>query len=627
VACIIALYDSTYEPCDVFFSIARSGCRRRWNNLGQPVNICINTETAVRRDRASPLADYMSTHNKTRSAIQVETRPATHPETGAGLLVKSLEAQGVEYVFGIPGAKIDKVFDTLLDSKIKTVVCRHEQNAAFIAAGIGRMTSKAGVVLVTSGPGCSNLVTGLATATSEGDPIVAIGGNVSSSMRLKHVHQSMDTVNLFRPITKFSAEIDAPGSVPEVIANAFRTAESGRPGAAFISAPQDMMTAEVEADILTPAAPEPLGPADPTAIDAAAALIDKASRPALLLGLLASEMHAAQEVRALLAKTHLPVVCTYQGAGVVSREFFHCFGGRVGLFHNQLADALLDEADLVITIGYYPVEYEPALWNRGRNRKIIHVDCSPAVIDRNYRPEVELRGNIAATLRALTVQIRPRTSGADSARLKEIAREREAFAAAAAAANGVPIHPTRLVHELQKLLRDDMTVCLDMGSFHIWLARHLYSFRPRQLLFTNGQQTLGVGLPWGIAASLVRPHEKIISISGDGGFLFSATELETAVRLKCNLVHLVWIDGSYDMVRFQEVAKYGRASGVEFGPVDVVRFAEAFGARGLRIESPDQIAPTFKKALDMQGPVLIGVPVDYRDNYKLMEMVYPNALD
>jgi len=185
----------------------------------------------------------------------------------------------------------------------------------------------------------------------------------------------------------------------------------------------------------------------------------------------------------------------------------------------------------------------------------------------------------------------------------------------------------RLVHELQALLSDDMTLCLDMGSFHIWLARHLYSFRARQILMTNGQQTLGVGLPWAIAACLVRPGEKVISISGDGGFLFSAMELETAVRLKCNLVHLVWIDGAYDMVGIQEMAKYGRLSGVAFGPVDVIRFAEAFGAKGLSIETPDQVAPTLRKALAMQGPVVVGIPVDYRDNHRLMEMVHPNVLN
>src|SRR6478672_5444640 len=238
------------------------------------------------------------------------------PQTGAELLVKNLEAQGVKYVFGIPGAKIDKVFDTLLDSNIKTVVCRHEQNAAFIAGGIGRMTGKAGVALVTSGPGCSNLVTGLATANSEGDPVVAIGGAVTLSNRLMQIHQSMDTVSLFRPITKFSAEIDSADSVSEVVANAFRAAESGRPGAAFISAPQDIMTGEADGDVLTLVAPETLGPADADAIAAAAALINAAEQPVLLLGLLASQPRAAEAVRVLLAKTKLPVVCTYQGAGV-----------------------------------------------------------------------------------------------------------------------------------------------------------------------------------------------------------------------------------------------------------------------------------------------------------------------
>ena len=301
------------------------------------------------------------------------TKPG--PQTGAGLLVKSLEAQGVEYVFGIPGAKIDKVFDTLLDSTIKTVVCRHEQNAAFIAGGIGRMTGKAGVALVTSGPGCSNLVTGLATANSEGDPVVAIGGAVPIANRLKQIHQSMDTVSLFRPITKFSAEIDAPEAVSEVVANAFRAAESGRPGAAFISAPQDIMTGGADGDVLTPVAPELLGPADADAIAAAAALINGAERPVLLLGLLASQPRAAEAVRALLAKTKLPVVCTYQGAGVVPRELFDRFGGRIGLFHNQPADKLLDAADVVVAVGYNPVEYEPGLWNKGRKRHLVHIDA------------------------------------------------------------------------------------------------------------------------------------------------------------------------------------------------------------------------------------------------------------
>jgi acetolactate synthase-1/2/3 large subunit len=558
--------------------------------------------------------------------------------------MKSLEAQGVEYVFGVPGAKIDKVFDTLLDSRIKTVVCRHEQNAAFIAGGIGRMTGKAGVVLVTSGPGCSNLVTGLATANTEGDPVVAIGGAVPIANRLKQIHQSMVTVSLFRPVTRFSAEIDSPQAVSEVVANAFRAAESGRPGAAFISAPQDIMTGPADGDVLTPVVTTRLGPADGEAIAAAAALINGAARPVLLLGLLASQPRAAEAVRSLLARTKLPVVCTYQGAGVMPRELFDCFGGRIGLFHNQPADRLLDAADAVVAVGYDPVEYEPGLWNRGRKRHLVHLDAVRADIDRDYRPQVELTGDVADTLGALATRLErkppsltlsspPAAGGEGRVRgtaeelLGEIARDRAQFAERAAAMNGVPIHPMRLVYELQQVLSDDMTLCLDMGSFHIWLARHLYSFRARQVLVTNGQQTLGVALPWGIAACLVRPGENVMSISGDGGFLFSAGELETAVRLKCNLVHLVWIDGTYDMVRFQEVARYGRASGVEFGPVDVVRFAESFGAKGLMIRKPDEIATTLKRALALEGPVVVGIPVDYRDNHQLMEIVQPNVLN
>ena len=548
-------------------------------------------------------------------------------QSGAELLVKSLEAQGVEYVFGIPGAKVDKVFDTLLDSKIKTVVCRHEQNAAFIAAGIGRMTGKAGVALVTSGPGASNLVTGFATATSEGDPVVGIGGSVPVADRLKQLHQSMDTVDLFRPVTKFSAEIDSPSAISEVVANAFRAAESGRPGAAFISAPKDVMVGEATGDVLTPAVPVTLGAADTAAIGAAARLINKATNPVLFLGLLASEKQTAEAVHGFIAKTNMPIVSTYQAAGVVPREHFARFGGRVGLFRTQPGDRILDAADLVITVGYDPIEFEPALWNRGKKRNLIHIDVVPEDVDNDYRPEVELTGNIAATLRALTERITGSTSTASAELLQEAARERAAFAKLAVGLNGTPVHPARLVHELQTLLSDDMTLCLDMGSFHIWMARHLYSFRARQILMTNGQQTLGVGLPWAIAASLVRPSEKVISISGDGGFLFSAMELETAVRLKCNLVHLVWIDGFYNMVAIQEMAKYGRLSGVKLGPVDVVGFAEAFGAKGLKIERPEEISSTLKKALDMQGPVIIGIPVDYRDNHRLMETVHLEALD
>jgi acetolactate synthase I/II/III large subunit len=257
----------------------------------------------------------------------------------------------------------------------------------------------------------------------------------------------------------------------------------------------------------------------------------------------------------------------------------------------------------------------------------VHLDALPADIDNSYSPSVELIGDIAASLRLLTPQVSHFTPEPSIRRLLEkIAQDREELARLSAALNGTPVHPLRLVSELQKILAADTTLCLDMGSFHLWMARHLYSFRARQILISNGQQTLGVALPWAIAATLVRPAEKVLSISGDGGFLFSAMELETAVRLQSNLVHMIWIDGTYDMVATRERQKYGRPSAIEFGPVDPVKYADAFGARGFMIQSPDQISSVLQKAFDTPGPVLIGVHVDYRDNHKLFEEVNERSI-
>jgi acetolactate synthase-1/2/3 large subunit len=536
--------------------------------------------------------------------------------------VRALEAQGATHVFGVPGAKIDAVFDALVDSKIKTVVCRHEQNAAFIAGGIGRMTGKAGVAIATSGPGVSNLTTGLATANSEGDPVVALGGAVATAEALKQIHQTMDAVSILKPVTKYSVTVGAPDQISEVMANAFRAAESGRPGASYVNLPKDVMAVRCAHAPLPLPAFAGLGPADGKAINEAARLINAAVNPVVLLGMLSSRPTNADALQSFLTKGNLAVVGTFQAAGAVGALLFDNFGGRVGQLANQPADRLLDSADLVVTIGYDPVEYWPSEWNANTNRKIIHIDVLPADLDNCYQPYVELTGDIAQTLRALTAQISRSTKSALSASiLSAIAAERDHLAAESAKRSGTPIHPLRLVHELKQFLASDVTVCLDMGSFHLWIARHLYSFRARQVLITNGQQTLGVALPWGIAGSIVRPSEKILSISGDGGFLYSAMELETAVRLKANLVHMVWIDGTYDMVATQERLKYGRASGTDFGPIDYIKYAEAFGATGLMINTPGDVAPMLKKAFDTAGPVIVGVHVDYTDNRRLFEML------
>jgi len=561
------------------------------------------------------------------SAVAVETQEARNGMTGADVVVEMLEARGTKHIFGVPGAKIDKIYDRLLDSSIQTVVCRHEQNAAFIAGGIGRLTGKAGVALVTSGPGVSNLVTGLATANSEGDPIVALGGAVAVADRLKSLHQTLDSVGLCKPVTKYSAEVDSPAATAEVLSAAFRAAESDRPGAAFVSLPIDVVTGEAQCKPIRPSAFVGQGPAPEKSLREAARLINSAKSPVIFLGLMASKPKCADAIRALLTSTTLPVVGTFQAAGAISREMFPLFGGRVGQLANQPADALLDSGDVLITIGYNAVEYWPSLWNSGRDRPIVHIDVTPANIENDYSPAVELIGSIEETLTALSPLLRRSQLAPLSADLlRLINRDRERLMAEASKKSGVPVDPMRLIRELQKVLTPDVTVCSDMGTVSMYLCRYLFSFRARQFLISNGQQTLGTALPWAIAASLVRPHEKVLSISGDGGFLFSANELETAVRLQSHIVHMIWVDGSYDMVAAQEQIKYRRTSGVALGPVDYVKYADAFGATGLHIHKADDIAPTLHKAFDTPGPVLIGVNVDYRDSVKLFESAHAGSI-
>jgi acetolactate synthase-1/2/3 large subunit len=557
----------------------------------------------------------------------MKAQPAKKTQTGSDVVVEMLEARGTKYVFGVPGAKIDKVFDRLVDSTIQTVVCRHEQNAAFIAGGIGRMTGKAGVAIATSGPGVSNLVTGLATAHSEGDPMVALGGAVPVAERLKSLHQTMDSVSVCKPVTKYAVEVDSPASIAEVLAAAFRAAESARPGSAFVSLPIDLMTSEAQCKPIGLSSFTEQGRAAEPSLREAARLINSAKAPVVFLGLMASKPKAADAIRAFLSACSMPVVGTFQAAGAISQDLFPYFAGRVGQLANQPADEVLNTADLVLTIGYDAVEYWPSLWNKGRDRMIAHIDVVPAEIENDYNPAVELIGGIEETLGALTPLLRRSPIDVSSkALLSRIAQDREQMKAKAANLSGIPIHPLRLIAELQDILTPDVTVCSDMGSFSMYLARYLYSFRARQLLISNGQQTLGVALPWAIAATLVRPQEKVLSISGDGGFLFSANELETAVRLKSHLVHMIWIDGTYDMVGSQELLKYHRESGVDFGPVDPVKYAEAFGATGLQIDRPDQITSTLRKAFDTPGPVLVGVHVDYKQNVKLFEQVYEGSI-
>ncbi|MGL9728600.1 acetolactate synthase AlsS [Enterococcus sp. DIV0756] len=543
---------------------------------------------------------------------------------GSEIIVSSLENHNVPFIFGIPGAKIDGVFDTLEDHGPQLILARHEQNAAFMAQAIGRLTGEPGVVIATSGPGASNLATGLVTATAEGDPVLALAGQVKRSDLSKLTHQSMDNAALFAPITKYSSEIQDPETLSENIANAFRIAKTAKKGASFLSIPQDVTDGEVQGEAIKPLSAPILGAASDEDIADLAKRIHEAKLPTLLVGMRASGKKETAAIRKLVEKTGLPVVETFQGAGIISRELEDNFFGRVGLFRNQPGDMLLKRSDLVLAVGYDPIEYEARNWNAEKDARIVVIDEVPMEIDQYMQPEAELIGSIAKTIEKLSDAIDSYQLSADADHYLSTLQEKLINGKQKSATTEGRVHPLEVIDTLQKNVTDEMTVTVDVGSHYIWMARHFRSYEPRHLLFSNGMQTLGVALPWAISSALVRPNTQIFSVSGDGGFLFSAQELETAVRLKQKIIHLIWNDGSYNMVEFQEEMKYDRSAGVHFGPVDFVKYAEAFGAKGLRATSKAELEAAIQEGLATDGPVIIDIPIDYSDNKELGKTILPD---
>ncbi|OYS70164.1 acetolactate synthase AlsS [Limosilactobacillus reuteri] len=543
---------------------------------------------------------------------------------GADIVIDSLRKHGVNLVFGIPGAKIDRLFEGLdgqdSEDAPKLIVTRHEQNAAFMAQAYGRLTGKTGVAITTSGPGVGNLVTGIMTANAEGDPMLAIGGQVQRKDLHRATHQSTPSTEIMAPITQYSAEIQDPNNISEIMANAFEASQDARKGAAFVSLPQDVDDAEVTEKPLPIYETPKMGPADPNDLQKLVELIKNSKMPVILVGQRGADEKITTALRKLLSDYSLPVVETYQAAGVVSRDLEQqSYFGRIGLFRNQVGDQLLQQSDLVITVGYDPIEYEPRNWNKEGNLRIVNLDTLPAQIDNHFTPIMQLVGNIATSLTELDKLLKgyeyPVAATEQLAKYKqELDQDKKIQIPASDDAS----HPLAVVHAIQENVTDDMHVALDVGSHYIWMARHFRCYQPRHLLISNGMQTLGVGLPWAMVAAMLYPEHKSVAVCGDGGFLFSGAELATAVQYHLNVVTIVWNDGGYyDMVKFQEEMKYPQAAGVKFGNVDIVKYAESFSATGLRVNEPADLTKVISQAFNIDGPVVVDVPVDYSNNKEL----------
>ncbi|RYU61416.1 acetolactate synthase AlsS [Methylolobus aquaticus] len=551
-------------------------------------------------------------------------RQGKSSSNGAKLLVQSLQAQGVRYIFGVPGGAVLSVIEALAEQGPEFVVCRDETGAAFMAQAWGRITGQPGVVLTTSGPGLINAVCGVSTATEDRDPLVIITGQIPRAMRFKQSHMNLDSVQLFAPITKWSVEIEAADTIPEIVVNAFRIAAAPRAGAVHLSLPTDVAKAAASAAPLPAPPPTRAGCAPAECLAEAVAVLGQARSPVVLLGMRAGEAAASAAVRALLQRCPLPVVMTFEAAGALSRDQLDRFVGRVGYVRNQPGDRVLQQADAVLAVGYDTVEYDPTEWASPERGHLIHLDALPALVDRSYRPTVELIGDIAANLVALA----DRLPSAPLVAMDAIAAARDELREEqqrGASLDGTPIHPLRFMHELRAALSDEVTVSCDVGAHEIWMARYFFCYEPRHLLFSMGHQTMGVALPWAIAAALARPGRKAVSVSGDGSFMMTCMELETAVRRKLPTVHIVWKDGGYNLIESLQQRDYGHSFGARFGPIDFVKLAEAFGAGGYRIDTAAQIAPTLREALAASGPVVIEVPIDYSDNADLVDAVDASA--
>lgn len=536
----------------------------------------------------------------------------------AEIIVASLYNAGVRVAFGIPGAKVDAIFNVLRDHpEIRLIVCRHEQNAAFMAAAVGRITGIPGVAIATSGPGAGNLTTGLVTATTEGDPVVAIVGSVPRALNTKHTHQSMKALDILSPTSKSTNSIDVSDMAAELVLAAFRTAATSPKGSAVVSIPMDVAAESSKITAFpTRAFSAPLyGAAPREEREKLARMIEKAKLPVLFLGMRASSPTVVKAVREFISKVPIPTIETFQAAGAVSKELVHLFYGRVGLFRNQAGDKLLAKSDLVITVGYDPTEYDDFLWNPNGDINIVHMDYTSCAYGQYYHPELELLGSIKRNLAYLADEVKLQSDPTKSEVCGTLSREFLSWREKSdiKRCSGL-VHPLHFISILQENVSKDTTVTCDVGTVYIYMMRHFFVYEPRRLLCSNGQQTLGVGFPWAIASSLVQDppcSEKVVSMSGDGGFMFSSMEMATAVQQKCNITHFIWNDEAYNMVEFQEEMKYGRSSGIGLGGVDFVKFAESFGGKGLRINDSSELEKVMKEALAYVGVCLVDVRIDY----------------
>jgi len=530
------------------------------------------------------------------------------------LLVHCLEEEGIEFIFGVPGEENADFMMSLEGSRsIRFILTRHEQGAAFMAEVYGRLTGNPAGCLGTLGPGATNLITGVADANMDRAPMLVLTGQGSTERLHKESHQIMDVVAMFEPVTKWAVPIVNANTIPEIVRKSVRLSRTEKPGAVHIELPEDVAKQESDA--------QPMKPrrfrryvADEKIIDRAFEMLRESERPVILAGNGCIRKHAHRQLRAFCERTGIGVISTFMAKGVVDVDADYCLY-TIGLGSKDLPALVIDDADLVITLGFDMVEYHPHLWNPQGDKRIIHADFLPAEIDRYYNPEVELIGELSHTLWAFNERLDGSDLSFDLAGQRDMRRRMgEDLATHAEDDTEGLIRPQKVLWDARQVLGPEDILLSDVGAHKMWIARHYHCHEPNTCLIPNGFCSMGFALPGAIAASLVHPDRRVLAVTGDGGFLMNVQEMETARRLSSNFVAMVWEDGGYGLIAWKQENEFKHHTDLSFGNPDWLKLAAAFGWHGYRVDRSVELAPTLEQAFNDEGPSLVIVPIDYREN-------------
>lgn len=533
------------------------------------------------------------------------------------LIVKCLENEGVKYVFGIPGEENIHFIDALNGSSIRFILVHHEQAASFMADMYGRVTGNAGVCSATLGPGAINLLLGTADAHTDSVPLVAISAQVGLNREYKETHQFVDLVSMFKPVTKWAAEIKIPSAVPEMVRKAFKVAQTERPGSCYLGVPQDLEEMSVSPSVRPLLRSEVYDSApSPSQVSRAANVLEAAKSPIVLAGHGAARENAQDALIRFSEQLHIPVATTFMGKGVFPDMHPNALG-TVGFMHHDYVNFGFDLADVLVCVGYDLQEFDPVRINPNADKKIIHISSYAAEVDAHYPVAVGIESNLSMALDELAKGVRSKEEvKAENRKIVDLLR---AELEEGARDDSFPVKPQRIVSDTRLALGDSDIVLVDTGALKMWMARLYPTFKPNTCLISNGLSTMAFALPGAIAVKLAYPERKVLAAAGDGGFLMLGSELETAVREHVPIVVLIWEDQAYGLIKWKMDLELGHHSSVDFQNVNFVKYAESFGAKGYRISHADELLPTLKSALEDDAVSVIVCPVDYSENMELTE--------